>query len=545
MVADNYYPIVLIRGYAMRAEDIERASNQAFLGFEEGSTKIRQDAAGEIHRFFFESVVMRLVQDHGYVDCYRDNRIASAADGHMPTKSIWTCRYYDLAAKSLGGERLPIETYAKDLRRTILAAREATCKTSAERAAFKAHLVAHSQGGLVARCYLQNLCRGAPGLSAAERAELELTPPQSDPLVASFFSYGVPHNGIELLGVNVPDLGDFSILQARNFNRKAIRKFLDLPPADGDERVNDLAGAIDADRVFCLIGTNWKDFDQASRHFTRETSDGLVMCANAYTVDRTPGGVKHSPRAYISRAHGGPFGMTNSEEGYQNLQRFLFGDFRVDVQVALDAVRVPQSLFKKLKPRQLARANYCVDVIASIRGQQVALHERRTATSSAVRFPVEYRKPPDDAVLPSELFDLHALTDGDPQTTVASVFLRSKLSADTAAAKSGPMEFAVQIGIDVPAFEIDRQFWFDQHIEGMPVLRERLHLRVDPAQRKVFHALMRHGDVRPRVAVPETFLSAPGALFEFRGEVPFGPANLKPGEAKGRFIIRVRERAPL
>jgi hypothetical protein len=38
--------------------------------------------------------------------------------------------------------------------------------------------------------------------------------------------------------------------------------------------------------------------------------------------------------AYVkgaSRAHSGPFGIVNSEEGYQNLTRFLFGNIRFEV----------------------------------------------------------------------------------------------------------------------------------------------------------------------------------------------------------------------
>src|SRR5206468_3078248 len=32
----------------------------------------------------------------------------------------------------------------------------------------------------------------------------------------------------------------------------------------------------------------------------------------------------------IHRSHSGRFGMVNSEEGYQNMRRFLFGDVKVD-----------------------------------------------------------------------------------------------------------------------------------------------------------------------------------------------------------------------
>jgi hypothetical protein len=44
--------------------------------------------------------------------------------------------------------------------------------------------------------------------------------------------------------------------------------------------------------------------------------------------------VKGSNRAYIHRSHSGRYGLVNSEEGYQNLQRFLFGNLKVALNLA-------------------------------------------------------------------------------------------------------------------------------------------------------------------------------------------------------------------
>jgi len=55
-------------------------------------------------------------------------------------------------------------------------------------------------------------------------------------------------------------------------------------------------------------------------------SDGLVQIDNAY--------VRGAHRAYIHRSHSGRYGMVDSEEGYQNLQRFLFGDFKITAFLA-------------------------------------------------------------------------------------------------------------------------------------------------------------------------------------------------------------------
>uniref|UniRef100_UPI00351A3C3A esterase/lipase family protein n=2 Tax=Pseudomonadota TaxID=1224 RepID=UPI00351A3C3A len=53
---------------------------------------------------------------------------------------------------------------------------------------FRVYLVAHSMGGLVCRCFLQN---GAAGSDAARK------------LVDKVFTFATPHNGIEMAGMNV------------------------------------------------------------------------------------------------------------------------------------------------------------------------------------------------------------------------------------------------------------------------------------------------------------------------------------------------------
>jgi pimeloyl-ACP methyl ester carboxylesterase len=535
-----YFPIVLIRGFAATDANIEEASNQAFLGYEQGSTKTRQDAAGEIRPYFFESVVVRLMKDHGYDPAYRENQLGYDSRLAVPMKSIWLHRYYDLASKTYDGQRLPMEDYAKDLRRLILRIRDKVCRDAdggpdpAALQAFKVHLVAHSQGGLVARSYLQKICR-EPAYAVEPELRMDL-----GPLVASLFTYGTPHNGIEFLGQNVPDVGPLSWLQSRNFNRDVIRSYLSLSPA---KRANDLDGALGVERTFCIIGTNWKDYDQPSKHVTRELSDGLVMCRNAYMIDSSVAPPGHSPRAYVSRAHGGPLGMVNSEEGYQNLRRFLFGDWRVDASVHIEGIRLPQNLVNELEVGQTAKGNYVLDVITSVRGQQVKLHERRNETASGVRFPVTYTKPADGG---DTLFRLDAEVGADPQRTVSSLFMISQLSPETPAGQPGAMEFALQLTLEKPVFEIDKLFWIKEHIEGLATLRETFRIRLDPEAGVTYARIQDDA-----LSVPHAPLSEPGQRAEpreFWGHIPFGPAddaNLKPGEARGRINVRAYRRKVL
>lgn len=58
---------------------------------------------------------------------------------------------------------------------------------------------------------------------------------------------------------------------------------------------------------------------------------GLVQINSAYVPDAN--------FAFVHRSHSGRYGMVNSEEGYQNLHRFLFGD--LEVTADLVNIRLP------------------------------------------------------------------------------------------------------------------------------------------------------------------------------------------------------------
>jgi hypothetical protein len=61
-------------------------------------------------------------------------------------------------------------------------------------------------------------------------------------------------------------------------------------------------------------------------------SDGLVQIDRAY--------VRNANRAFVHRSHSGIYGEVNSEEGYQNLRRFLFGTRRA--KVLLKNIQLPE-----------------------------------------------------------------------------------------------------------------------------------------------------------------------------------------------------------
>jgi len=166
-------------------------------------------------------------------------------------------------------------------------------------------------GGLVCRAFLQN-----PKLGSAEARGA----------VDKLFTYATPHNGIDMRIVP----GWFSFGDVNNFNRERMVKYLDVPEGDDVSVVKNFP----PERIFNLIGTNPGDYTVAggiSSWAAGDASDGPVRIENATTHGPGFDGKEvTSPRAFMHRSHSGHFGIVNSEEGYQNLTRFVFGELRVD-----------------------------------------------------------------------------------------------------------------------------------------------------------------------------------------------------------------------
>ena len=254
-----FYPIIYVRGYAMTQSEIDATVSTPYMGFNLGATKVRMDWRGTVKKHIFESPLIRLMKDYGYKDIYHDGHEAS---GTLPSRSIIIYRYYEQADSQLGHEKAPsIPEAAAGLDQLILKIREQVCGSNTEaRSQFKVYLVAHSMGGLVCRCLLQN-----PSIGTTE----------SKKLVDKVFTFATPHNGIEMAGINVPSF--LSLWDMNNFNREVMEQYLSLPA--NSKRVDILNDTFDSRRFFCLIGTNHKDYDVAaglSSQLAGEMSDGLV-----------------------------------------------------------------------------------------------------------------------------------------------------------------------------------------------------------------------------------------------------------------------------
>ncbi|HEX2057832.1 MAG TPA: hypothetical protein VHI71_05635 [Actinomycetota bacterium] len=355
-------PIVYVRGYAGGTSGIDKQVDDPFYGFNDGSTHVRVGRQGDPVFYQFESPILRLIDDEEYRVLVHGNQKAyleTRPDGQVDPESIWVYRFYDVSATTWGGtpQAFNIETAAQELYDYVQLVR---VKTGAE----KVYLVAHSMGGLVCRAMLQKVCQTGG------------REPGHD-IVDKLFTYGTPHGGIEFdKGGGLIDwaLETFGPAGSDIFSPDLMYGYLDPNAQWGDKapggwRANEIPpDAFDPSRVFCLIGTDSKDYG-LSRKVVGPKSDGLVMIENAY--------VRRAHRSFVHRAHSGRYGLVNSEEGYQNLRRFLFGTFQVRVDVA------------GLDLRERTAEVWQGEIRLSVRGLPIVMHEQLAAHYCPIQLRLE------------------------------------------------------------------------------------------------------------------------------------------------------------
>jgi PGAP1-like protein len=525
MAQAKQYPIIYVRGYAMTEGERDETTADPFCGFNLGSTVYRAtaDKKAPPRKFIFESPVLRLMSDFGYRDVYENG--LDIMDPEWPgtqgdavrtlaLQSIIIYRYYDDASSLLGnGETPDIETFAKDLSALILRVRELVCarpENQIKQADFRCFLVAHSMGGLIARAFLQNPKLGD---DRARKA------------VDKVFTYGTPHNGIELAGFNVPKW--MKPADMNNFNRERMAKYLNLEALQkkiksGDKRVDWLPeSAFPIDRFFCMIGTNRGDYNAGmglSRMFAGHGSDGLVKVENAsvWGVDNNGAVTQPCPTAYAYRAHSGYFGIVNSEESYQNLRRFLFGDIRVDIWLDVETVKLPPAIAKKA-----VNALYQFELQASPRGKRWSL-TRRMAEEDSVACRTH-----------QQLMD--KANKADRQVYLSTVFLENKARVNTARAS---LAYAMTLGVRVPDYEVEKKFWADTHYEGGYLFRDTMVVEMTPPQAEDQDWQVQfdwQSDVHGQATQPLAYKTLQSGKLEMN--IPFGDKKAPGIEGKVRFIV--------
>nr|WP_246313150.1 hypothetical protein [Leifsonia shinshuensis] len=378
-------PIVYCRGYAGPTSQIDSTVNDPFYGFNEGATHTRVNGDGDPMFYQFEGPLLRLLGERAYQVLVRGSQkelLATAADGSLPQKSIWIHRFYDEAATTYAApaprsgnlfdraitwtedlvrehaqaQGFDIEQAARELYDLVLMVRE---KTGAP----KVFLVAHSMGGLVARCMMQKVCEEDGRIPAKE-------------LVAKFCTYATPHGGIVFTGALLNWLMEtFGPAGSDIFSPPKMYGYLTPGKKFGDRPIGVAwdprvipPSVFDVDDVFCIIGTDQNDFTLAKLG-VGPRSDGLVLIENAY--------VKGAHRAFVYKSHSGPYGEVNSEEGYQNLSRFLFGHWSVQVELS----NLPPASVVAAQPDVAWQA----DLQLAIRGLSVLITEQKAVHYNPVQ----------------------------------------------------------------------------------------------------------------------------------------------------------------
>jgi hypothetical protein len=494
-----FHPIIYVRGFAGTQGEIEDTVADPYMGFNIGSAKTRQAWDGSLRKYFFESPLVRLIEEYDYRDVYScglDQVMDEQATEPVPYKSVVIYRYYEEASEDLGRGEVPkMEHFARGLGELILKLRARVTAGGVKVPAkdFRVYLVAHSMGGLVCRCFLQNGTLGQdPRIAEARQA------------VDKVVTYATPHNGIDLKLIgNVPGWATHNNLN--DFNRERMAEYLGVQnqfQASGKDDVSFVKN-FDPDRFFNLVGTNAHDYSVLkglSRFGAGEMSDGLVRIENATTwgektVKDVVGNVVkkkvNSPRAFVHRSHSGYFGIVNSEEGYQNMVRFFFGNFRVDGVLEINKLTLPPKVLEEADNKlERIHCAYSIETVVSVRGVQWQMHRRTAQESSAVLI-----REPDEEDLPKVQGQPHLenglVRHGPIRKHLFSAFLSQAKSKDAQTASGAvkkeakrSVSFAVDLRVLVPEYEINNRIFADTHYEGGYIYRDRLYVaaRPDPAK---------------------------------------------------------------
>jgi hypothetical protein len=191
------------------------------------------------------------------------------------------------------------------------------------------------------------------------------------------------------------------------------------------------------------------------------SSDGLVRIENAVVCGIKANGQPAAPsaKAFVYRTHSGSFGIVNSEESYQNLTRFLFGDVRVDIWLDIKELRLPAAVQKE------ADALYQIEVLASPRGKLWYL-TRRVAEEDSVAClrHQDWIKATDKKAL---------------RLYLSTVFLANRARVN----KTRPsLAYSMTLGVRVPDYEIEHKLWINEHYEGGYLFRDSVVIELVPPQ---------------------------------------------------------------
>ncbi len=466
-------PIIYVRGYAGPTSGIDTQVDDPFYGFNKGATHVRVGGDGDPMFYQFEGPMLRLMIDEQYQLLVHGDQHAflqDAPDDSLPSATLWVYRFYDQAATtfvpqphrgvlermytrlhgSLTADSFDIETAAVGLYDLIDLVLRKT------READKVIIVAHSMGGLVARCMMQKICLLPDNRGPGKPKDRVL----AKKLISKFFTYGTPHGGISFdIGALNWAEGAFGPAGADIFAPAKMYGYLTKGahfgevPADGSnwDPQTIPEAVFRAEDVFCLIGTDPSDYG-LSRVVVGPKSDGLVRIEHAY--------VRGAHRAYVYKSHSGTYGEVNSEEGYQNLRRFLLGRWKV--QVFLDGLPAYPVNMAELPEDQRWRV-WQADMRLSVRGLPVVMSEQQAAHWCPIQLNDELKRLADTP---------------DHPVPLVTTFLRPENPADDPA-HGGRARYSLTLRV----YQLNERagsFRFANHLEQVPDWSDSLIVDVGP-----------------------------------------------------------------
>jgi hypothetical protein len=367
-----YYPIVYVRGYAMRAAEREETFNDTYYGFSATSVEKRQAPAPQYFEAdVFEGQLIRLmkIKDYGYADAV--NRGIEVFHSN-PSRSVWVSRFYD---QDVFRDTIrTIAEHAEDLYTLVCKTipdrlRGAGVDLGANEGDYRVILIAHSMGGLVCRTLIQNLMPLKYGKDPKD-------------WIYRLVTMGTPHRGIDL--GRIPDAVENFVtsrlnpFDAKIFQETQMRDYLKLEDTHDVHSLGDpdAPRAFPVKRCLCIIGSDFRSYG-LTKELTGSFSDGLVKQDHAYVVTGPKVGEHETypddRRAFwanVHRAHSGNRGIVNSYESHENIQRFLFGDTRAEIALRDIA-------FGTAPPAGNDRYFYDFEFVFSIRKSGAYLHRRQ------------------------------------------------------------------------------------------------------------------------------------------------------------------------
>ncbi len=202
----QHYPIIYIRGYAGATAGVDAQVDDPFYGFNEGATHIRVNGDGD-PRFYQSRGRCCVCSSTRTINCWCAATRAPTCSAHRTARSRRTrsgctgstigrrrrSRPYprqNILRKILSTIRRQVTVDGFDIEDAALGLYDLIALVRLKTNAEKVILVAHSMGGLVARCMMQKICR-----ERETRKHTGRTGPRIEArnLVDKFFTYGTPH----------------------------------------------------------------------------------------------------------------------------------------------------------------------------------------------------------------------------------------------------------------------------------------------------------------------------------------------------------------